>query len=90
MTEATSPPSVAECSQAEYHGNPFRYCSCGWMEETDPDKTLAERFTDLESTVAELVKATEKQNELLQTISDSVGPAIEGLKSSAIGKMFGI
>jgi hypothetical protein len=21
----------------ETHGNPFRYCSCGWMEEQKPD-----------------------------------------------------
>jgi hypothetical protein len=21
-----------ECPDAAYHGKPFRYCSCGWME----------------------------------------------------------
>lgn len=26
-------PNKNECSQIEYHGNPFRYCGvCGWME----------------------------------------------------------
>ena len=20
------------CPEAQYHGNPFRYCGCGWME----------------------------------------------------------
>ena len=23
----------AECAEARFHGNPFRYCSCGWAEE---------------------------------------------------------
>lgn len=22
----------ADCTQRSVHGNPFRYCSCGWME----------------------------------------------------------
>lgn len=22
-----------DCPNPEYHGNPFRYCACGWMEE---------------------------------------------------------
>lgn len=28
----------AECPQAKYHGDPFRYCSCGWMEEGAPER----------------------------------------------------
>lgn len=34
--------SQKECEAS--HGNPFRYCPCGWMEETipDPDKFLKE------------------------------------------------
>jgi hypothetical protein len=25
-------PGAPDCPQAEAHGNPFRYCSCGWGE----------------------------------------------------------
>ena len=25
-------PFNAICPEAQYHGNPFRYCACGWME----------------------------------------------------------
>lgn len=27
--------SESDCPNPEYHGNPFRYCSCGWMEEPE-------------------------------------------------------
>jgi hypothetical protein len=26
-------PFNAICPDAQYHGNPFRYCPCGWMED---------------------------------------------------------
>jgi hypothetical protein len=25
-------PGPADCPQSQYHGNPFRYCACGWSE----------------------------------------------------------
>jgi hypothetical protein len=25
-------PGAPDCTQAESHGNPFRYCGCGWAE----------------------------------------------------------
>lgn len=36
--------SDSPCSQAKYHGNPFRYCACGWMEEPESvvDQIVAE------------------------------------------------
>lgn len=27
-------PGDPECTQREWHGNPFRYCACGWIEAT--------------------------------------------------------
>ena len=27
-------PGDPKCPNLEYHGNPFRYCSCGWVEAT--------------------------------------------------------
>lgn len=24
--------TFADCPQAKYHGNPFRYCACGWND----------------------------------------------------------
>lgn len=27
--------SIANCPQAHAHGNPFRYCVCGWIEPAD-------------------------------------------------------
>lgn len=102
MTMETSTPSDAEefvCPEAEYHGNPFRYCpvkGCGWIEDSDADSdvvtspSLAERLAMVERTVSELVAATNTQNELLQQIRDAVEPAIEGIKNSAVGSMLGI
>lgn len=29
-----------DCPQAKYHGNPFRYCACGWMEEPEPAPSI--------------------------------------------------
>ena len=29
---------TAPCSNPEFHGNPFRYCACGWMEPATPDQ----------------------------------------------------
>lgn len=29
-SETTGDPN---CGEKEYHGNPFRYCSCGWSEK---------------------------------------------------------
>lgn len=26
---------MAEIDCAKYHGNPFRYCHCGWIEEEE-------------------------------------------------------
>jgi hypothetical protein len=31
-----------ECPQAAFHGNPFRYCPCGWVEEERPAPTFEE------------------------------------------------
>lgn len=27
-----APESRAPCTNPEFHGNPFRYCACGWVE----------------------------------------------------------
>jgi hypothetical protein len=34
-----------ECTEARFHGNPFRYCACGWKEA--PDHTA--RTNDIEN-----------------------------------------
>lgn len=34
---------MTECPNPEFHGNPFRYCSCGWTEDTAGDTPEAER-----------------------------------------------
>lgn len=28
----------SECADAEYHGKPFRYCPCGWIEPPAPPR----------------------------------------------------
>jgi hypothetical protein len=30
--EGGETPGAADCPNAASHGNPFRYCACGWME----------------------------------------------------------
>ena len=46
------------CPEAEYHGNPFRYCGvkgCGWMEESSPaDPSDAELLAKVRSAVSTL------------------------------------
>lgn len=32
------------CPNEETHGNPFRYCACGWMEEPAPPKPSVGRI----------------------------------------------
>ncbi len=36
MNEEIVPADVAnplgKCADAQFHGNPYRYCACGWME----------------------------------------------------------
>lgn len=31
---------MSECPEAQYHGNPLRYCPCGWMEEAPPPEPV--------------------------------------------------
>lgn len=38
LTGEVRPPEP-ECPQERFHGNPFRYCSCGWMETQAHDCT---------------------------------------------------
>ena len=30
--EGAEKPGKPNCGEARYHGNPFRYCECGWAE----------------------------------------------------------
>jgi hypothetical protein len=30
--EGTETPGSSDCANQETHGNPFRYCACGWSE----------------------------------------------------------
>lgn len=30
--DGAASPSTEECPSPESHGNPFRYCACGWLE----------------------------------------------------------
>lgn len=36
----------SDCPQKEYHGNPFRYCPCGWRED-QPGLTFDEELRAL-------------------------------------------
>lgn len=49
----------SDCPQKEYHGNPFRYCPCGWAEE--PQRSVFDGSdtapTDLASAVYQTVGA---------------------------------
>lgn len=76
MNMETSTPSDAE-------GLPFD-------DVTFEDSSLNSRVFALETTIRDLVAATNTQNELLQQIRDAVEPAIEGIKNSAVGSMLGI
>lgn len=40
-------PFNAICPDAQHHGNPFRYCACGWMEEPPPSFHAYVRMKDL-------------------------------------------
>lgn len=44
QSSATPPsseqPGASDCPDRKYHGNPFRYCSCGWIEASDQGSQL--------------------------------------------------
>jgi hypothetical protein len=46
------PPS--ECGNAAYHGNPFRYCECGWVEEQDEVRPMTP--DEVADEIAEMVR----------------------------------
>jgi hypothetical protein len=36
--------SIASCPNPETHGNPFRYCACGWSEPSPLPDEVRRRF----------------------------------------------
>lgn len=32
FNDGSEVPGAPDCPNVQQHGNPFRYCSCGWME----------------------------------------------------------
>lgn len=40
---------MTECPNPEFHGNPFRYCGCGWREEPDAAPSLLDRLAAVEA-----------------------------------------
>ena len=37
---------ITVCPQAATHGNPFKYCQCGWMEESTEPAPSAEELLE--------------------------------------------
>jgi hypothetical protein len=64
------------------HGNPFRYCSCGWMEEA---KSV--ELTDSQK-LEFLYQVAVKADKLMQEIGPQVGPILESASKNPMLKMF--
>lgn len=65
------------------HGNPFRYCSCGWFEETEP-KPVPAVFTEADRVMIQEIHAVVKD---LKDLGPQVMPVIESLQKHPMLKM---
>lgn len=71
-------PTLIGCEES--HGNPFRYCSCGWME--------AEKEVKL--SLEEKVDYMFNQFLKLEELHNQVTPMLANIEKSPIGKLLGI
>jgi hypothetical protein len=69
--------TAADCTEAEYHGNPFKYCGCGWTYDGGDVMTQAEKIDYIFETIKEL-KGLEK----------TVLPLLESMEKNPMLKMF--
>jgi hypothetical protein len=76
--EAIGARAVADCSDAEFHGNPFRYCSCGWIEEAPvPTGGNVETEPTLEDKVNYIFGTMKLLEENVIPLLSQVGPLVE-------------
>jgi hypothetical protein len=64
------------------HGNPFRYCSCGWMEE--PEVKVPTDSEKLEF----LYQVALKADKLMKDVGPQLIPMLEGIQKNPMLKMF--
>jgi len=69
--------AYANCSEAEFHGNPFKYCGCGWVDAESVSLSQAEKIDYIFETIKEL-KGLEK----------TVLPLLESMEKNPMLKMF--
>lgn len=67
------------------HGNPFRYCSCGWMEDAEVKEGKAvTEFTEADRVMLQEIHAVIGQ---LSELGPQVMPVIESLQKHPMLKM---
>lgn len=82
--------SANECPERQYHGNPFRYCSCGWAEPALVDEgakrtdDIENRFTYHPPKDAAAVQAHEAVRAALKTTAHFVAGAIPAGREAAL------
>ena len=79
-----------ECTNPDCHVTDFILTYKLRRMNGEVELPLKDRLKALESAVNDMVSVTNQQNNLLNDISGAIAPAIEGLKNSPLGTMFGI
>jgi hypothetical protein len=69
--------ATVECTEAVYHGNPFKYCGCGWVDAESVVLSQSEKIDYIFETIKEL-KGLEK----------TVLPILESMEKNPMLKMF--
>lgn len=70
------------CPISDTHGNPFRYCSCGWMETVEESGPTDAEKLDF------LYQVALKADALMKDIGPQLGPLLEGVSKNPMLKMF--